>query len=90
MKKKVMLITLAIMIFLIAIGIFVLVNASAYGWDAANAAVNANGGSMDTERMYMIAASATKSYQIIGGSILALGGLGTLLFAYGFYKQISK
>ena len=89
MKKKVAaLISLAIMILLLAIGIFVLVHASAYGWDASNAAVRANGGSMDTDEANMIADAVTRSYQIMGGIILAIGGFGTLLSGCGFYKQL--
>ncbi|MDU6263666.1 MAG: hypothetical protein E6600_04080 [Anaerocolumna aminovalerica] len=88
MKKKVAIISLAIMILFLTIGIFVLVNASAYGWDAANAAIRANGGSIDTDRMYMISDAVTRSFQIIGGIILAIGDLGTLMSGCCFYKQL--
>jgi hypothetical protein len=87
MKKKVT-INLSIMILLLIIGIFVLVNASNYGWNDADDAVLANGGSMETDRVYMIADMSTKSYQIIGGIILAIGGLGILLSGYVLYKHL--
>ena len=89
MKKRVTaLISLAIMIMLLAIGFFVLVHAATYGLDAANAAVRANGGSMDTGEFNMTADAVIKSYQIIGGIILTIGGLGILLSGCALYKQL--
>lgn len=39
MKKRITLTSLVIMVLLMAIGIFLVIHANSYGWDAANAAV---------------------------------------------------
>ena len=50
-------------------------------------AINANGGSMDTEMYYWIMQSNARSFQMGGAIVSALGGLVTIL---GLYKMNEK
>lgn len=67
---------------LFIMGLLVLFNATNIGVNIANKAIQAYGGSMDTEEFYFIMKSHTLSYQI-GGAIIALvGGLSSILIGY--------
>ena len=71
----------------LVIGMIVLFSATNFGLAMAQNAINANGGSMDTEMYYWIMQSNARSFQMGGAIVSALGGLVTIL---GLYKMNEK
>lgn len=69
------------------VGIVVLLNAVNFGMDAANTAIQNNGGSMDTERFYYIMQSTANAYLVGGAIVSVIGGLASIVFGYQAVKE---
>lgn len=63
-------------------GMVLLFGSVNWGMDAANAAIQKNGGVMDTERFYYIMQSTRNVYLIAGGVVSAIGGVVAVAFGY--------
>ena len=82
MQRKNLTAAVALGTILFVVGIILLLAAPNLGIAAADHAIQANGGSMDTEKYYFIMKSTALSCQI-GGAICAFpGGLGAVLGRY--------
>lgn len=82
MDKKKLNIAQTVCLALFMVGIILLFSATKIGVSAAENAIQANGGSMDTEMFYLIMKSTTLSYQIGGAVCSLIGGIGMVLFTY--------
>lgn len=80
MKTKMETVFIMAVAVIFVIGIVILMCASNLGVLAGSAAIQANGGSMDTEQYYMIMKLSTVSYQIAGAILSSIGGLGSIVF----------
>uniref|UniRef100_UPI004056FCCE hypothetical protein n=1 Tax=Acetatifactor sp. TaxID=1872090 RepID=UPI004056FCCE len=69
------------------VGIVVLLSAVNLGMDAANIAIQKNGGSMETERFYYIMQSTANTYMIGGSIVSVIGGLASIVFGYQLVKE---
>lgn len=88
MKKNYVMISLVIMIVLFVGGLVMLFNSTNLGQEAGHQAIQANGGSMDTQRYYDIMNSTAENYRTGGMVISLIGGFGVLLGGLGLYKEI--
>ncbi len=85
-KGKVQIFTVIGIVLFIA-GLTLLIGAANLGMEAASRAIQANGGSMETDKYYFIMESVTRSYQIAGAICSLVGGLGMVLSPYGRQKK---
>ena len=69
-------------VILFVIGIMLILYAADIGRELAHRAIQANGGSMDTEEFMFIMKSKTLSFQLIGTVCSVIGGIGVFLFEY--------
>ena len=88
MKKKFALISLVVMVCLFLGGLVMLFSSTSAGLNEGHNAMQANGGSMDTQRYYSIINSTTENYRTAGMVISLVGGFGLLISGYGVYKEI--
>ncbi|MEN6594853.1 MAG: hypothetical protein ABFC31_07920 [Clostridiaceae bacterium] len=68
-----------VFVLLFVLGVALVLSSTSIGLSAAQTAVQNNGGSMDTVQYQFIITSTTQNYQIVGGAIAILSGLGALL-----------
>lgn len=88
MKKKYVLCSLIIMSILFIGGLVMLFSSTATGQSAGSRAMRENGGSMDTQRYYLVIESTIENYRIGGMVISMVGGFGILISGYALYKEI--
>lgn len=69
------------------IGLVLIFAAPSIGRNAGSAAIQENGGSMDTSQYERIIDHTTVSYQAGGFAIALVGGFGMLLGGYALYKD---
>lgn len=82
MDKKFYRTTMIVGAILFIIGIILIFGATDIGRELAYHAIQANGGSMDTEEYMFIMKSQTLSFQLVGTVCSIVGGIGVLLFGY--------
>ena len=82
MDKKLYRATMIGGVILFVIGIFLILYAADLGRELAYQAIQANGGSMDTEEFMFIMRSKTLSFQLAGTVCSIVGGIGVFLFEY--------
>ena len=68
-----------VFVLLFVLGVALVLSSTSIGLSAAQTAVQNNGGSMDTMQYQFIITSTTQNYQIVGGALALLAGLGALL-----------
>lgn len=86
MKQTPLMVVTGGMILFFVAGLILLLTAPNLGQDMAQAAIVANGGSMETSVLDFIRESTTVSYQLAGAVIAAVGGMGGIVFGSFFYK----
>ena len=88
MRKRYAIISLVIMWALFIGGLIMIFNSTSVGNGKGQSAIQANGGSMDTQQYLSIINSTIENYRTAGAVISLVGGLGVLLSGYGVYKEI--
>jgi hypothetical protein len=68
-----------VFVLLFVLGVALVLSSTSIGLSAAQTAIQNNGGSMDTMQFEFIITSTTQNYQIVGGALALLAGLGALL-----------
>lgn len=88
MKKKFVLRALIVMSMLLIIGIILIFSSGVVGENVGSAAIQSNGGSMDTESYQRIVNTTTVNFQITGSILSIVGGFGVLLSGNALYKEL--
>ena len=88
MKKRFALISLIVMAGLFIGGLIMLFNSTAAGQNDGQRAIQANGGTMDTQQYNNIINSTTENFRTAGMVISLVGGFGLLISGCGIYKEI--
>lgn len=68
-----------VFVLLFVLGVALVLSSTSIGLSAAQTAIHSNGGSMDSMQYEFIITSTTQNYQIVGGALALLSGLGALL-----------
>jgi hypothetical protein len=88
MKKRFALISLIIMVGLLVGGLVMMFNSTTAGRNEGQRAIQAYGGTMDTQQYNNIINSTTENFRTAGMVISLVGGFGLLISGYGVYKEI--
>lgn len=70
---------IVVFVLLFVLGVGLVLSSTSIGLSAASTAIHNNGGSMDSMQYQFIITSTTQNYQIVGGALAILSGLGALL-----------
>ena len=66
-------VSLAISVVVVLVGLYLLVQSTSIGLDAANAMLRANSGTMATEQFLRLIDAQTAAYRLLGGVLLGVG-----------------
>lgn len=88
MRKKFIITSSLITLVLFISGLTMIFKSTDLGQSKGFSAMQANGGSMDTQRYYGIINSTSENYRSAGAIISLVGGLGMILSGIGLYKEI--
>lgn len=88
MKKNYVLCSLIVMSILFITGLVMLFSSTAAGQSEGSRAMRENGGSMDTQKYYLVIETTVENYRTGGMVISMVGGFGILLSGYALYKEI--
>lgn len=78
---------IVIFVLLFVLGVALVLSSTSIGLSAANTEIQKYGGSMDTMQFEFIITSTTQNYQIVGGAIALLSGLGALIGMNQVFKR---
>lgn len=87
-KRTVSLSTVVVMLITLIVGLSLIFSAPSIGQKEGNKSIRSNGGSMDTSQYEMMVDSATRSFQIGGAILSAIGAVGLFMSGHALYKEL--
>lgn len=88
MKKRFATTAFVLMLVLFISGLVMVFSSTKMGQNEGRKAMQANGGSIDTQKYYTIIDSTSENFRSAGIIISLIGGLGLLISGYGIYNEI--
>ena len=88
MKKKMAVTSLCLMAMACVAGFILIFSSLSIGEKAGHAAMQANGGFMDTTAYYRVIDSTVDNYRTAGFVLALTGGAGVLLSGCGVYREL--